>query len=537
MLKPARWQGAAGLLLLVLIAGCSWWWFQHQLVEASPTVNSPASPAPAVPQPEPLEYLADVERSLLVASQAMVEGRLTDAETILMELIRQEPRFRLAHALLADIHRVRGGLGPVTLNADDVHPSRQSLLEEWRRRLNAPAQLPPPGRWPTGLITFSPFSPHAFVVDASTSRLYWLQRTDGTSAPKLKGSFYISVGKAGVGKEVEGDNKTPLGIYQITARRLSADLPAFYGAGALVLDYPNPVDRTLQRTGSGIWLHGSPPDTYTRDPLASEGCVVLSNADMRQLLELPDLIHSPVLIVREVRWIDEATHRRQRDEALALAREWMRTAIGIDPDLHALGVQRWTEKDGQRYWRLEYRVADPTQPRMSWFLREADDGLKHLAGPLPADNKARESHSRDLPVKEKTNADDHRKQETARGVTSANDRLQISRDAVLQAVHGWAKAWSARDVPRYLAHYHVSFQPEDGLSRQAWKIQRRQRIEDKRRIVVDVLQPRVRLDGPRATVTFTQRYQADGQRELRVRKTLVLQQDEGRWLIVEERTR
>ncbi|TSE20529.1 L,D-transpeptidase catalytic domain [Tepidimonas alkaliphilus] len=441
-----------------------------------------------------------------------------------MELVAREPHFKLAHALLADVRRVRAGLGS-QLTAQPSDPALQALADEWQRRLRAPDHLPSEAAWPAGLVTFSPQSRHAFVVDASTLRLYWFQRPEDDGPPKLVSSFYISVGKAGVGKQVEGDNKTPLGVYRITGRRPAEELPAFYGAGALVLDYPNPVDRLLGRTGSGIWLHGSPPDTYTRDPLASEGCIVLANPDMRQLIELRDAIDSPVLVVPSVQWLPPGQHQRERDEALALIQMWARQRLGQDLDLTRLGVQRWIERDGQRYWRVEYRPDAPDGARHTWFLREAEDGLQHVAGALPA--RPAETVQAAAPAA--------RHREEGAEEASANPNAEMR--PVLQAVQSWARAWSARDVKAYLAHYHPRFQPEAGLSRAAWEAQRRQRIEDKRRIEVEVLQPRVRLDGQRASVTFIQRYRADGQRELRVRKTLVLQREGSRWLIVEERTR
>lgn len=536
MLKEVRWQGAIALGALVFTAGMAGWWLKHPPVSPPRTGTSNPDDVHASPGPAAVEYLTEVERGLLAASQALAEGRLTEAEATLGQLIGQEPRFRLAHALLADINRVRAGLNPGTIELSASEPALRSLLEEWRRRLSAPDHMPPPGSWPAGLVAFSPLSRHAFVVDAGTSRLYWLQRVDGGDGARLIASFYISVGKAGVGKEVEGDNKTPLGVYRIIARRPAADLPAFYGAGALVLDYPNPVDLSLRRTGSGIWLHGTPPDTYTREPLASEGCVALSNPDMRQLMEQEDILHAPVLIVRNIEWLDEASHRRQRDEALHLARDWIRTAVGLDPDLQALGVQRWLERDGYRYWRLEYRGPDPQQPAMVWFVRESDDGLHHVAGPRKPREPAGGSETGSDHTQNETAAAPGEPSAVSTSAPAAEDAM-TARAAVVRTVQDWAEAWSARDVRRYLSHYHARFRPEDGLKRSDWEAQRRQRIEDKRRIEVDVLQPRVQLDGARATVTFIQRYRADGLRELRARKTLVLQRERTRWLILEERTR
>ena len=85
----------------------------------------------------------------------------------------------------------------------------------------------------------------------------------------------------------------------------------------------------------------------------------------------------------------------------------------------------------------------------------------------------------------------------------------------------------------YFSYYHPKFSPK-GLSQAAWKEQRRDRIMGRRRLRIDIEQPRIRVQQDRATVTFLQRYQADDQPELRTRKTLHLERVGSQWRIVEE---
>jgi cyclophilin family peptidyl-prolyl cis-trans isomerase len=98
-------------------------------------------------------------------------------------------------------------------------------------------------------------------VDASRSRLYLFENTP--QGLRLVADYYASVGKLGIEKSVEGDQRTPLGVYFITSRLDPATLRDFYGAGALPLNYPNPLDQLRGKTGSGIWLHGTPPDQFS----------------------------------------------------------------------------------------------------------------------------------------------------------------------------------------------------------------------------------------------------------------------------------
>lgn len=109
------------------------------------------------------------------------------------------------------------------------------------------------------------------------------------------------------------------------------------------------------------------------------------------------------------------------------------------------------------------------------------------------------------------------------------------RDDVLKVVHGWAKAWSARDVKAYLNFYANDFQTPDGVPRKTWAVERESRIAGKGRISVTIEAPQVSVDGNTATVRFRQNYVSD-RLNAASRKTLVLVKQGGRWLIKQERT-
>ena len=96
--------------------------------------------------------------------------------------------------------------------------------------------------------------------------------------------FYISLGRNGVEKQREGDQKTPIGVY--TLLPMKDKLPEFYGPGAYPLTYPNEWDKVNGRSGHGIWLHGTPAETYARPPWATDGCVVLTNEDLAKLRQV-----------------------------------------------------------------------------------------------------------------------------------------------------------------------------------------------------------------------------------------------------------
>lgn len=92
----------------------------------------------------------------------------------------------------------------------------------------------------------------------------------------------MTIGKNGTDKRVEGDKRTPMGVYQITEQLPRAGLADLYGDGAFpAANYPNEWDRQQKRGGHGIWLHGVPSNTYSRPPRSSDGCVVAPIPDLK----------------------------------------------------------------------------------------------------------------------------------------------------------------------------------------------------------------------------------------------------------------
>lgn len=109
--------------------------------------------------------------------------------------------------------------------------------------------------------------------------------------------------------------------------------------------------------------------------------------------------------------------------------------------------------------------------------------------------------------------------------------------SAISVVSAWAAAWSSKDLVAYFATYSPSFEPEGGIGRGSWEIQRRERINRAQSISVKALSPEVLRIGPdRVRVTFTQQYESDTFTD-KVSKSLELQQAGGSWLIVREYSR
>lgn len=285
-----------------------------------------------------------VEAQLAHSLLAMKEGRIDVALKEVDALLNARPNFRLAQLVKGDLlmARVRpiSGFGNLP-NAP--HDKIEDLRAEAQVRLQRYQEQMPVISTPKYLWQLEPGQKHALVVDASRSTLYVFENVNGE--PHYVTDFYISIGKSGADKTNEGDKRTPIGVYYIKDRLPAKSLTDFYGSGAFPLNYPNEWDVKHGRNGSGIWIHGTPSDTYSRPPLASSGCVVLANDDLIQLSKLLEIGKTPVVIANQMKWSDD----KDRAERDALLRE----------------IERW---------------------RINWESRDTDAYLKHYARNFYSDN-------------------------------------------------------------------------------------------------------------------------------------------------------
>lgn len=310
--------------------------------DASDAIKSVTRPSGLQPQPLSDDVVARVSPLLGRAEARLIEiyrlisqGQHREALSQAERLVRDHPNFHLAHLVHGDLLSLQvrpvRQLGDVPDTTATAAAQQLSILrDESRRRLRALTERPPEGAIPSQFLSLAHQSRHAIAVDASRSRLYLFEnQTPSGSAggllaapPKLKllGDFYISVGLSGIEKEVEGDKRTPLGVYYITSNLHPDSLPDLYGVGALPINYPNPLDMQRGKTGSGIWLHGTPREQFVRAPQASDGCVVLSNPDLERLLSTVQIRTTPVVIAPELQWVQPEeldAERRGFETALA----------------------------------------------------------------------------------------------------------------------------------------------------------------------------------------------------------------------------
>ena len=173
---------------------------------------------------------------------------------------------------------------------------------------------------PSAMLKLADNEPYALIVDSSMSRLY-VYKNMGAEPPQLVSDYYATQGKQGVYKNKEGDQRTPIGVYFIDGA-VKQKLPDLYGGGALNMDYPNAWDRRLGRTGHGIWLHGTPRDTFARAPYASDGCVVVSNPDLDKIFALPTAGSMPIVVLDKLEFKPTSTIANDRVQFNELLDQW-----------------------------------------------------------------------------------------------------------------------------------------------------------------------------------------------------------------------
>jgi murein L,D-transpeptidase YafK len=271
-------------------------------------------------------FANEVEGALVRAIVGLRESGLRHAMGEIDRALLRTPNYRLAHLVKGDMLMARAGRPVAFASLDANAASMAPLQDEARVRMQRFLDGPRVDYLPAPVLQLAASQPHVLLIDTSRSRLFVYANDLGR--PRYVTDFYISLGKMGVDKSREGDQKTPLGVYTITSKRIK--LPDFYGPGAYPIDYPNDWDRLQGRKGYGIWLHGSPSETYARPPWATDGCVVLSNDDLARLARFVDVTRTPVIIGKAIEWHDPNRWEDERAAFLAAFTRWRRDWESLD---------------------------------------------------------------------------------------------------------------------------------------------------------------------------------------------------------------
>jgi murein L,D-transpeptidase YafK len=272
----------------------------------------------------------DPETQLIDIYKDIGSNRIAEAREKADALVAAYPHFRLGHLVRGDLLMMLTHPVNTFGAAPDAPPDKlKDLRAEAMVRIRSLQQRPDPELIPKAVLQVGADQKTVLLVDTRRSRLYVYVNDNGKL--KLQTDYYISQGKLGINKFREGDQKTPIGVYSVNSRIPGQKLPDFYGTGALPLNYPNEWDRRNGRGGSGIWLHGTPSDNFSRPPLSSDGCVVLANPDLQALYAATEVGKTTVLISDGVEFISKAAWNVEHKAFSQLIEDWSRAAENNDP--------------------------------------------------------------------------------------------------------------------------------------------------------------------------------------------------------------
>lgn len=155
--------------------------------------------------------------------------------------------------------------------------------------------------------------PIVIVVDKKTNKLHLTRNNDGVLTPFK--SFNATLGMSLGDKMVEGDLKTPEGIYDFLFRSLpSTGLKPMFGVMAIYISYPNLIDKIGHKTGFDILLHGTDNPERLNNKYDSKGCVVLANNEVEEVWPNITLKNTRVVITRDFEEIANAPRREKLKE-------------------------------------------------------------------------------------------------------------------------------------------------------------------------------------------------------------------------------
>jgi len=289
------------------------------------------------------------ETLLMSALENIAQSRIDEA-LIELEILRSiNPNFSLAQLVYADLlmaknRRITNFGNSHKIDNEKINALRDEILARWNY-YKSPIDKT---LIPSPLIQLSDIQDYVLVVDQSRHRMFLYKNQDGI--PVYVDDFYVTIGKEGTGKTFEGDQKTPLGVYFVTRFIESDDLPDLYGDGAFPINYPNIWDKRNGRTGTGIWLHGTPSAVFSRPPQDSDGCVIISNDDLKTLAPYVAVGQTtPLIIANEIKWETKTEWKKRQKSFYSYLEQWRKDWESRDVELYLSHYSKDYEGLGKNY--------------------------------------------------------------------------------------------------------------------------------------------------------------------------------------------
>ncbi len=389
------------------------------------------------------------------------------------------------------------------------------------------------------------------VVDLSRQRLLVLNYLGEMT---LEYEYPCATGANPGGKENEGDERTPVGIYFTTHRYQDSKITIF-GDRAIHINYPNPMDRAAGRKGNGIFIHGT---NQPFKPRSTNGCIVVRNDDLAVVAGLIKEQLTPVVVVEHF----ELPTAEQRNRACnyLLKLESFPAKPHKDP-IDPLLALKGTDNHQKRLLSLAPRLPGLMAGRGA-KVAVSNRGLMLLGvgdqWVLVADQEITGPHRHTVRVTRRFYLDG----QVASGAKlvqgewvlpdlASADRLAawaprpaptpppkakeraVDVDRQIHAMlHSWLSSWRRKELGLYISHYAREFK-SGNMDRRAWRRHKAYLNKVYKKIDIKVRDLKIKVQGSRAKVSFVQLYRSDWHRDVG-KKVLELVKERGKWRIISE---
>jgi murein L,D-transpeptidase YafK len=387
---------------------------------------------------------------------------------------------------------------------------------------------------PDSIVSLS--SGFVVVVDKKFQKLYVFHKSDSFSkvfeAP-------CSTGKNQGDKQVEGDARTPNGIFFTTRILRNPGPPETFGSLAFPLDYPTLSDQRAGKDGNNIWIHGT---TNTLLPNQSNGCVVLRDSDLKRLENFILLNRTPVIISEQINWVPQNHVSPFKKELQQILMVWNKAFVEKDIKKLDSLYREGAEIKGKRRDALHDKIKNlkiinkhfALQPRDISILQDVNNAVIIFDQIFNVtDNNIFQGFYNKLVLERIDNTwfvvdDATTPAATAKLVATS----QNTQDEIRSLVNQWQTSWSAGDMKAYRNCYAPDFSSRS-MDLDAW-IAHKISVRDKsRNIRIRTDNLKISSSGNSATVSFTQYYTSSIFRSSG-KKTLELKKINGDWKIHRE---
>ncbi len=321
-------------------------------------------------------------------------------------------------------------------------------------------------------------------------------------------SYSCATGEKQGKKRQEKDEKTPEGIY-FNVKTYRDSKITIFGDRAFGLNYPDVFDNLDGNRGGGIFIHGS---NRAVEPLSTNGCIVMDNRDLVDLDKRIQLEKTPVIIGEHLPYRFESSER-DLSELIPFLKQAMipEQYTHLPTDFRTLTVLGF-----------EQRVVAVGEVQIQEAVNLHGFSRLYLAGP---------GKNFLVLLKREWN-------EEKAGIVQAKAEprpVPRAETGIASLVESWRKAWEAKELNAYIAHYHPAFRG-DGKDLAAWKSHKDRLNKRYRTISVKISGLKLKeLENGRAFAYFRQEYRSDSFRSDRY-KRLELVKNGASWKIFREQT-